>query len=93
MVLPGLPAAGLGTVPRGASGRAAVQVIERVIQTPVERVRIARHGEWPDVLHELATQLDDGRIYARELTDLDTALTNVQAALRRHPGFRRRHPR
>ena len=41
-----------------ASGRSAVQVVERVIEKPVERVRMPRHDEWPGVLRELAGQLE-----------------------------------
>jgi hypothetical protein len=76
-----------------ASGRAAVQLVERAIATPVERVRMPRHSEWPDVLRELAAQLDDGRIYARELPNLDRALADVEAALHRQPGYGRPHRR
>ena len=45
------------------------------------------------MLRELAGQLGDGRIYSRELTALDTAVTEVLAALRRHPGYRRMNSR
>ncbi len=45
-----------------------------------------RHGEWRDMLGELAAQLQDGRTYARQLTELGTALSQAQAARvdRRH---------
>ena len=72
-----------------ASGRSAVQVVERVVEVPVERVRTPRREEWPAMLGELAAQLDSGRIYARDLPDLNEAIATVLTALNRHPGSRR----
>jgi hypothetical protein len=43
-----------------ASGRAAVQVVERRVEVPT-RLPLSRR-DWPQALHELAQQLDDGRI-------------------------------
>lgn len=65
-----------------ASGRAAVEVVERVVHMPVERIRSPRHGEWLATLQELAAQLESGRIYARELPELGGALAGVLAAYR-----------
>jgi hypothetical protein len=65
-----------------ASGRCAVEVVERVVHVAVERERKPRHREWPPLLHELAAQLVAGRIYARDLPDLGDALANVFAAYR-----------
>jgi hypothetical protein len=66
-----------------ASGRCAVEVVERVVHVAVERDRTPRHGDWLPLLHELAAQLDDGRIYVRELGELGDALAGVLAAFRR----------
>ena len=66
-----------------ASGRAAIEVVERIVQVPVERQRVPRHDEWPSVLGELATQLDTGRTYNRELDELGNTLAVVLAAFRR----------
>jgi hypothetical protein len=76
-----------------ASGRSAIQVVERVVEVPVERVRAPRREEWPAMLRELATQLDTGRIYARDLPGLNEAIATVRTALNRHPGSRRLHRR
>lgn len=84
-----------------ASGRAAVQVVDRVVEVdrpvPVVRkvpVAAATHGPaWPAVLAQLATQLDHGRVYDRDLPALAHALAEVADALNRRPGSRRRPPR
>src|SRR3954453_15201381 len=53
----------------GASGRAAVEIVERVVVTPAPPPppRTPRHGEWVDLLHQLAGQIDRGLIHDREL--------------------------
>jgi hypothetical protein len=66
-----------------ASGLAAVEVVERVVHLPVDHLRMPRHGEWPEVLRELAAQLDTGRIYSRELPELGEALAAVHVAFLR----------
>ena len=71
-----------------ASGRAAVQVVERVVHVPVERHSTPRHGDWPGLLRELTAQLDSGRIYPRDLPDLTNALTDLLDAYQRHPYIR-----
>jgi len=71
-----------------ASGRAAVQVVERVVHVPVERHSTPRHGQWPGLLRELTAQLDSGRIYPRDLPDLTNALTDLLDAYQRHPYIR-----
>jgi hypothetical protein len=65
-----------------ASGRCAVEVVERVVHVAVERDRTPRHGEWPLLLQELTAQLGAGRIYARDLPELGDALANVLVAFR-----------
>jgi hypothetical protein len=74
-----------------ASGRAAVQVVERVVHVPVERHSTPRHGDWPGLLRELTAQLDSGRIYPRDLPDLTNALTDLLDAYQRHPYIRSPH--
>ena len=66
-----------------ASGRSAVEVVERVVEVPVEREHTPRREEWPTLLRQLTAQLDDGRIYARDLPDLSTALADLVAAFNR----------
>ena len=53
-----------------ASGRAAVQVVERRVEVRVPAAPTRR--DWPRLLAELARQLDDGRVYDRDLPDLAT---------------------
>jgi|tagenome__1003787_1003787.scaffolds.fasta_scaffold20881413_3 hypothetical protein len=67
------------------SGRAAVEVVERVVVTPTTRPTAAtpRHGEWIPVLGELTHQLDRGPLYDRDLPDLSRALDGVLGAVRR----------
>ncbi len=71
-----------------ASGRAAVQIIERRVQIPTRQPLTRR--DWPQALTELAAQLDDGRIYDRDLAGLSVALDAVLAAYHRrhHIGLR-----
>ncbi len=64
-----------------ASGRSAVKVVERRVEVPVLRTPARR--EWPAVLRELAAQLDDGRLYDRDLAPLAKALAVVSASLER----------
>ena len=77
-----------------ASGRTGVRIIERIVevQRPAPIIRAAktppalpRGSGWDNVLHELARQLDTGRVYDRDLRDVTHALTAVTEALgRRH---------
>jgi hypothetical protein len=46
--------------------------------------------DWPQALHELARQLDDGRIYDRDLSGLSVALDAVLEAYNRRPYVRLR---
>jgi hypothetical protein len=63
------------------SGRTAVQVVERrvEIRVPLEPTR----RDWPRLLGELAGQLDDGRVYDRDLPALGRALDPVLRSYRR----------
>ena len=74
-----------------ASGRAAVQVVDRVVQvdrpvTVIQEVPVATVPQgpaWPPVLAQLATQLDAGRVYDRDLPALAQGLQDVIDALNR----------
>jgi hypothetical protein len=58
-----------------ASGRTAVQVVERRVEVrlPLEPTR----RDWPRLLGELTRQLEDGRVYDRDLPGLSRALQPV----------------
>src|SRR5919112_1596199 len=58
-----------------ASGRAAVQVVERRVQVCVPLQPTRR--DWPNLLGELTGQLTDGRVYDRDLPGLARALETV----------------
>jgi len=81
-----------------ASGRAAVQVVDRVVEvdrlvTFVQEVPVTtvpKGAEWPAALAQLATALDAGRVYDRDLPALAQALADVADALDRRPGWRLR---
>lgn len=66
-----------------ASGRAAVEVEERVVRVVVERKGTPRHDEWAPLLRELAAQLDAGRIYSRDISEVAAALGDANAAFQR----------
>ncbi len=71
-----------------ASGRAAVHVVERRVEVPT-RLPLTRR-DWPQALQELAQQLDDGRVYDRDLSALSVALDAVLEAYNRRPYVRLR---
>ena len=81
-----------------ASGRAAVQVVDRAVEvnrlvTVVQEVpvpTVPKGAEWPAALTQLATALDTGRVYDRDLPALAQALADVADALDRRPGWRLR---
>ncbi|SDM04163.1 hypothetical protein SAMN05660642_01434 [Geodermatophilus siccatus] len=58
-----------------------MQVVERrvEIRVPLEPTR----QDWPRLLGELAGQLDDGRVYDRDLPALGRALNPVLQSYRR----------
>jgi hypothetical protein len=64
-----------------ASGRSAAEVIERRVEVHVPLVPTRR--DWPRLLGELAGQLNDGRVYDRDLPALARALEPVLEAYRR----------
>lgn len=76
-----------------ASGRSAIQIVERVVQVTAATSPAKSSPalvDWPETLAALAAQLDGGRIYDRDLIALSTALAGVLAAYERHPGVRSR---
>lgn len=84
-----------------ASGCAAIQVVDRVVEvdrlvTVVQEVPVAtvpKGAEWPELLAQLTTALDTGRVYDRDLPAVAQALAGVADALDRRPGWRRLRPR
>ena len=64
-----------------ASGLAAVELVERRVEVHVPLVPTRR--DWPTLLGELEGQLNDGRIYDRDLPGLARALEPVLQAYRR----------
>ena len=57
------------------SGRSAVQVVERRVEIPTPMAPTRR--DWGPLLIELARQLEDGRVYDRDLVALAAALNTV----------------
>lgn len=55
-------------------------IVERVVAAPAAA---PQRRDWPAVLHDLAADLDRGRLYSRDLPDLAAALDQVFAAYRR----------
>jgi hypothetical protein len=68
-----------------ASGRAAVQVVERIIVHPAAQptARTPRHDEWIGLLRELSRQLDCGLVYGWDLPGVAGALDEALAAFQR----------
>jgi hypothetical protein len=64
-----------------ASGQSAVQLVERRVEVQVPLVPTRR--DWPRLLGELAGQLNDGRVYDRDLPALRRALQPVLEPYRR----------
>jgi hypothetical protein len=64
-----------------ASGLSAVELVERRVEVQVPPVPTRR--DWPRLLGELARQVDDGRVYDRDLPGLARALEPVLQAYRR----------
>jgi hypothetical protein len=63
------------------SGLSAVEVVERRVEVQVPLVPTRR--DWPRLLGELAGQLNDGRVYDRDLPALARALQPVLEVYRR----------
>lgn len=81
-----------------AAGRAAVTVVDRMIEVqvpvrvevPVPVAALPKGAGWPPVLTELARQLDTGTVYDRDLPALTTALNAVLDAYARRPAVQTR---
>ena len=71
-----------------SSGLAAVRIVERRVESPVPTPPTRQ--DWPRLLGDLITQLDNGRIYNRDLDELAVAWTAVDAALARRRYIRSR---
>jgi hypothetical protein len=71
-----------------ASGRSAVEVVERRVETPVPMPPTRR--DWPRLFGEHIHQLDGGRVYDRDLDELSIALAGVLDALNRRVYIRSR---
>lgn len=71
-----------------ASGRSAVQVVERRVEIPLP-IPPTRH-DWPRLLSELLTQLDTGRVYNRDLDEMSAALTTISVSMTRRLYIRSR---
>jgi hypothetical protein len=56
-------------------------VVERRVEVQISVAPTRR--DWPGLLDELARQLDDGRVYDRDLPGLSRALEPVLQAYRR----------
>jgi hypothetical protein len=64
-----------------ASGLSAVELVERRVEVQLPLMPTRR--DWPRLLSELAGQLNDGRIYDRDLPALARALEPALEAYRR----------
>ena len=71
-----------------ASGRCAVEIIERVVSLPTQQSSpLPRQLAWADLLRVLARQLDSGAVYDRHRLAIAAAAQDVStAAQRRSPG-------
>ena len=79
-----------------ASGRSAIEVVERIVEIPVrpipgvEVARHPRHREWVPLLDELATQISArGLVYDRDLDAIGNAVRAVTTALQHRRRERR----
>ncbi len=64
-----------------ASGLSAVEIVERRVEVQVPLVPTRR--DWPRLLGDLASQLNDGRVYDRDLPAMGRALQPVLENYRR----------
>lgn len=78
------------------SGRAAVRVVDRVVETQPRPSPDTNSAEWPKgpgwgtALAQLTRQLDTGRVYDRDLAVIATATVALNEALSRRVNARRR---
>lgn len=64
-----------------ASGRSAIEVVERRVEVRVPCIPTRR--DWLGLLSEFAAQVDDGRVYDRDLAVLAPVLRGVMEAVER----------
>jgi hypothetical protein len=69
-------------------GLSAVREVERRVEVEVPATPTRR--DWTSLLDELTRQLDDGRIYDRDLPGMAEALNSVVDAYSRRPYVRDR---
>ena len=69
-----------------ASGRSAVEIVERVVTVPATPPASAprpRQVAWVDLLRQLAVQVEQGTVYDRHLAVIAAALDDVMRAVHR----------
>lgn len=87
------------TTRAAAAGAVAVMVVDRIVEvdkpvTVIEHVEVPtlpKGADWADALHELARQVDAGKVYDRDLPAIAEGVEQVITALNRRPGLRRFH--
>lgn len=93
VVLRCLPARAWEQSRAAASGRSAVQIVERhvdvVVKPSAPPPATPQHQDWLPLLLELATQLDNGALYDRDLPALTKSVNHVLGVFARR---RRRRP-
>jgi hypothetical protein len=68
-----------------ASGRSAVQIIERLVAVPAkpQAATQPRQSDWVHLLRELSAQLERGAIYDRHLVGIALAVDDLGRVMRR----------
>lgn len=74
------------------SGLVDVEVVRETVVKHRGRDRQPRRTEWAELLEQLARQLDDGRVYDRDLPEIRAALHLVAEASARRRGPRPSRP-
>jgi hypothetical protein len=69
-----------------------VEVVRETVVRLRGRERQPRGAEWAEVLEQLSRQLDDGRVYDRDLDDIRAALLRVNESSERRHGPRPSRP-
>lgn len=87
MVLRTVPSPGPGTDRRPASGRSAIEVVDRVVTVEktvkIPERRLPRGREWAEQLASRTRQVDDERLYDRDLRVVAQAAVDLNQALGR----------
>src|SRR3954452_17898656 len=70
-----------------ASGRSAVEIVERVVTVPSTPPPLARQRPrqlaWVDLLRQLAVQVEEGAVYDRHMAAIGAAVDDVMRAIHR----------